>query len=88
MNVKKGLCILGGIVAAIIVVGLFWMAGFYLFFQYGLAVYALAMYIPGLGITGYLYLGMKTRGWFLETLGFILALSLAMMATVDLLTYL
>ena len=55
-----------------------------IYYFFGVILARIGFYLPVLGVVLCIYLRRQKRGFFLESLAFILALSLAMMITVDL----
>lgn len=89
---------IGIVLAAIVVTGLYWAlgAGFlllcYMKFAstlsfFWLDVFRPAYYIPGLVIMVYLYGFKKNRGLFLESLAFLMAFSMALIFTLEMIIY-
>ena len=88
----------GIVLAAVVVTGLYWGLGAgllllcYVQFASTLSFFWLdlfrpAYYIPGLVIVAYLYGFRKNRGLFSESLAFLMALSMAMIFTLELIIY-
>lgn len=88
----------GIVLAAVVVTGLYWVLGAGLLILcwikfastlsfFWLDVFRPAYYIPGMVVVVYLYAFRKNRGLFLESLAFLMALSMAMIFTLELIIY-
>ena len=84
MRIKSLLGGIGKILAALVVLALFFVCTLAIYYFFGVGFFRLAFYLPALGIVLFLYLDKKKRGFFLESLAFLLALSLAVVTTLDL----
>jgi hypothetical protein len=84
MIAKKVLGRIGISAAALIVSALFFIGTLAIYYFFGVNFFRLGFYLPALGIVLFLYFGKKKRGFFLESLAFILALLLAIVITLDL----
>jgi hypothetical protein len=84
MTIRRVLGGIGKILAALVVLALFFVGTLAIYYFFGEGFFRLAFYLPALGIVLFLYLGKKKRGVFLESLAFLLALSLAVVTTLDL----
>jgi len=91
MTMKNRLGRIARILAAFGVVGLYWIYGIVLLYSLTIVYrfvwmkfFKPAFYLPALCIVVYLYLIKKRRGMFLESLAFLMALSMVMLLTVEL----
>jgi hypothetical protein len=96
MTVNRGRA--GRMLAAIFVVGLYWVFGagllILLFFQFAntlsffwLDLFRPAYYLPGLFSVVYLYAFRKEKSLFLESVAFLLTLSLTIFFTLEIIIY-
>mgnify|MGYP001127358512 CR=1 FL=1 len=69
--------------AALIVSALFFVGTLAIYYLFGVNFFRLGFYLPAAGVVLSLYLAKKQRGFFLESLAFILALLLAIVITLD-----
>jgi hypothetical protein len=90
--------IVGRMLTAVGVTALYWIYGagmlFLFFYQFvatlsfiWLDIFRPIFYIPGIIVVVYLYFFKKNKGLFLESLEFLLSLSLAMLLTLELIIY-
>jgi hypothetical protein len=75
---------IGKVLAALVVSALFFLCTLATYYSFGVGFFRFGFYLPALGIVLFLYFGKKKRGFFLESLAFVLALSLAVVTTLDL----
>ena len=88
----------GIVLAAVVVTGLYWVlrAGFLILFWmkfastlsfFWLDIFRPTYYLPGMVVVVYLYGFKKNRGLFSESLAFLMALSMAIIFTLELIIY-
>lgn len=86
------------VLAAVVITGLYWVLGAgslllcYMKFAstlsfFWLDVFRPSYYIPGMVIEVYLYAFRKNRGLFMESLAFLMALSMAIFFTLEIIIY-
>ena len=84
MTIKKVLGRIGISAAALVISALFFVGTLAIYYFFGVSFFRLGFYLPALGIVLFLYLAKKQRGFFSESLAFLLALLLVIVITLDL----